>query len=319
MGYAVPGVPLQMWFWLILAGVGLGVPAIVIATAVLLRARAARSALREFGHQPGPAQAHISRVTRCGLAGLGVGALSGVAMLADHRPGDVAILACACGYLGGVLIGEYTGQPPARGPLRVARPLARRPASYVPRWAAAAAALSGVLVLGAPLAFAVAPTVHYPGCPPGWQCVTSGGGPVPGGHTSLPAWPGPVAAAALVAVAAAVAIAGLRRIAARPGPADGSEQAIDEMLRRQAGRAILGAVLGMEMFALATVLALGSNGLAVPNPAAAPAAHLGSQIMEYASLGCAGAGLAAWLALGGWTRRLPRRPAAAVPGVTPGA
>jgi hypothetical protein len=306
----------QIWIWLVLASIGIGVPAIVIGTAVLLRARAARVTLRQSGQLTGPASAHVRRVTRCGLAGLGVGALIAVTLFADHRPGGLGILAFACGYLGGVLVGEYTAQPPARGLVRAARLLARRPADFVPRWAVGAAALSAVVVLASPIAFAAAPAIHYPGCPRGWQCITSAGEPVPGGQTSWPAWPDMAAAAALVAAAVVVGAAGLRRIAARPGPAGDPGQVADDALRRQAGRAILGAVLGLEMFVLATVLILGSNGLMVPNPVTAPGAYLGGQIMVYAGLGCAGAGLVSWLVLSGWTRRPRPRPPA--PGVAQG-
>jgi len=305
-----------MWLWLIVAGIAIGVPVIVITAALLLRARAARATLRESGHLTGPARGHVTRVTRCGLVGLGVGALTALALVADYRrPGVLAVLACACGYLGGVLLGEYTGQPPARGPVRAARLQARRPTDYVPRWAAAAAALSAVLVLAAPIAFAVAPVIHYPGCPPGWHCVSSPGW-VQRDQTAWPAWPGTVTAAAVVAAALVLGAAGLRRIAARPGPAGGSEQ-VDDVLRHQAGRAILGAVLGLEMLVLGYLLLTGSAGLAVPNAATAPGPYLGEQVMSYAGGGCAVVGLAAWLVLSGRIRRSAAPPpdqAAVTPG-----
>lgn len=314
MGYSHGAPPVLIWYWLILAGIAIGVPAIIIVSALLLRARASRSALRATGQRAGPARAQISRVTRCGLAGLGVGALIGVALIAASR-GGLAVLGCAGGYLGGLLVGEYTGQPPARPPVRYARLLARRPAEYLPRWAAAAVLLSTALVVAAPVAFAVAPTVSYGN----WHPSPGTGFTLPGGHTSWPpVFPGAAAAAALALAVLGIGAAGLRRIAARPGPADDDAMTVDEVLRRQAGRAMIGAVLGIELITLAALLIAGSSGLAVPMAAVAPGAYLGNRIMVIAGLSCAVAGLAAWLVLSGWTRHLRRRgpradPVAAAP------
>lgn len=313
MGYSPGGPP--VWLWLIIVGVGIGIPAGVIIAALLLRARASRSALQATGQPAVTARAHISRVTRCGLTGLGIGALIGLALIADSR-GGLAVLGCAGGYLGGLLVGEYTGQPPAREPVRSARLIARRPADYLPRWAAAAALLSATLVVAAPVAFAVAPTVRYGN----WHPAPGAGFTLPGGQTSWPAvFPGTAAGAVLSLAALVIGAAGLRRVAARPGPADGDAVTIDEVLRRQAGRAMAGAVLGLELIILAALLIAGSSGLAVPVSAIAPGAYLGNRVMVIAGLCCAAAGVAAWLVLGGWTRRLrrsgpPPDPAPVAPG-----
>jgi hypothetical protein len=268
--------------------------------------------LRSAGQAGGAAKAHITRVTWCGLAGLGVGALLGVGLIIDNR-GGLAVLACAGGYLAGLLLGEFAAQPPARGAHRTARLLARRPADYVPRWAVAAAVLAAAMVLAAPIAFALAPSVAYGS----WQPAT--GVILPGGRTSWPpVFPGTVAAAALALAVLGVGAAGLRRVAGRPAAADDAAHGVDETLRRQSGRAILGAVLGIEMLVLAALLIAGSAGLAVPDQAAGPGAYLGNRVMVFTGLGCAACGLAAWLVLSGWIRRPHSRPAAATPGVTPG-
>jgi hypothetical protein len=159
-------------------------------------------------------------------------------------------------------------------------------------------------VIGAPIAFAVAPAVGYGK----WHPFLGANFTLPGGHTSWPpVFPGTAAAAALALAVLGIGAAGLRRIAARPGPADDDAVTVDEVLRRQAGRAMIGAVLGLELIILAALLIAGSSGLAVPMAAVAPGAHLGNRIMVIAGLSCAVAGLAAWLALSGWTRHL-RRP-----------
>jgi hypothetical protein len=319
--HGVPQIP--VWIWLTAAGVFIGIPAGVICLALLLRARASRSAYRLAGTAAGAERAHVRRVTACGLAGLGAGALLGVAMLLDNRAG-LGVLTCAGGYLIGLLLGEYTGQPPVRGTLRTARLLARRPTDYVPRWAVATAVLSAVLVVAAPIAFALAPSVTYGR----WHPAPGVNVTLPGGQTSWPAlFPGTAAAGVLAILVLLVGAAGLRRVAFRPGLAgavaarpdqaadvelqDGPEElagpreAVDDVLRRQAGHAMLGAVLGLELITLAAILIAGSGGLAVPVSAVAPAAYLGNRIMVIAGVGCAFAGPAAWLVLSGWTRRRP--------------
>jgi hypothetical protein len=229
--------------------------------------------------------------------------LIGLALIAANR-GGLAVLACAGGYLAGLLLGEYTGHPPSRGAVRAARLLARRPADYAPRWATAAAVMTAAAVLAAPVVFAFAPAVRYGR----WHPFTGYSLTLPGGQTSWPAvFPGTAAAAVLALAVLGVGVAGLHRVAARPGPADGAEVTVDEVLRRQAGRAIVGAVLGLELITLAALLIAGSSGLAVPVPTVAPAAYLGNRVMVIGGLCCAAAGVAAWLVLSGWTRRL-RRP-----------
>jgi hypothetical protein len=177
----------------------------------------------------------------------------------------------------------------------------------------AAAVLTAAAVLAAPVAFAVAPTVRYAR----WHPFPGASFTLPGGETSWPpVFPGTVAAAALAVVVLGVGAAGLRRVAARPSPEGDATRAAGEMLRRQAARAITGAVLGLELVMLAALLLEGSRGLAVPAADLAPGAYLGSRVMVIAGLCCAVACLAAWLVLSGWTRR--GRSAAPPPVAPPG-
>jgi hypothetical protein len=300
---AIPSIP--VWIWLILAVIFIGVPAVIIGVAVLLRARASRSAIRHADGPPPAARTQARRARWYGLGGLGAGALLGVVLILDQR-GGLAPLACSGGYLIGLLMGEYGALPPARGQLRAATLRARRPADYSPHWAVAAVLLAAVLTLAAPVAFAAAPSISYGRGQP----FPGAGFSLPGGRTAWPGWPGTTGAAVFVVIVVLLGAAGLRRVAARPRLA-GTElepagEGLDEVLRRQSGRAITGAVLGLELLVLAAILISGSAGLAVPVPAVSAAAYLGNRLMVDGGLCCAAGAAASWLVLSGWIRRKHR-------------
>jgi hypothetical protein len=300
---AIPGIPI--WIWLILAGVFVGIPVVVIGIAVLLRARASRSAIRQASGSPPAARGQAHRARGYGLAGLGTGLLLGVALVLDQR-GALAPLACAGGYLIGLLLAEYAAQPPAGGQVRAATLRPRRPSDYSPRWAATAVLVAALLTVAAPVAFAAAPTISYGR----WQPFPDAGFSLPAGRTAWPGWPVTAVAAAFAVVVVLLGVAGLRRVAARPrltsAEQDVPGQGLDEVPRLQSGRAITGAVLGLELLVLATILVAGSNGLAVPVPAVSAAAYLGSRLMVYGGLGCAVGAAASWVVLSGWIRRMHR-------------
>lgn len=309
---AIPAIPI--WIWLVVAVFFVGVPAVIIGVAVLLRARASRAAMRYGDGPPPAARIQAQRARWYGLAGLGTGVLVGVALVLDQR-GGLAPLACAGGYLSGLLIGEYVTQPPARGPVRAATLRARRPADYAPHWAVAAVLLAALLTVAAPVAFTVAPSITYGR----WQPFPDAGFWLPGGRTAWPGWPLTTAAAAFAVVVVLLGAAGLRRVAARPRLAgteqDPGEQDLDELLRRQSGRAITGAVLALELLVLAAILISGSDGLAVPVPAVSAAAYLGSRLMTDGGFCCVAGAAGSWLVLSGWIRRTRRsRPGEGDPG-----
>ncbi len=300
---AIP--PIPIWIWLIFAGLFVGIPLVIIGIAVLLRARASRSAIGAAEEPPQAARMQARRARWYGLAGLGIGVILGVALVVDQR-GGLAPLACAGGYLIGLLIGEYAGQPPAGGQIRAATLRPRRAADYSPHWAATAVLLAALFTVAAPVAFAAAPSVSYGH----WQPVPHAGFSLPGGRTEWPGWPLTTAAAALAVGVMLLGVAGLRRVAARPrlisAEQDPAGQGLDELLRRQSGRAITGAVLGLELLVLAAILVTGSSGLAVPVSAISPAAYLGNRLMIYGGLGCAACAAGSWLVLSGWIRRTHR-------------
>jgi len=311
----VQGIPaIPIWIWLIIAGVFVGVPVVIIGIAVLLRGRASRSAFRQADRPPTAARAQARQARWHGLAGLGAGLLLGVALVLDQR-GGLAPVACAGGYLIGLLIGEYAAQPPAGGQVRAATLRPRRPSDYSPHWAATAVLLAALLTVAAPVAFATAPTISYGR----WQPFPGAGFSLPGARTAWPGWPVTTVAAGFAVVVVVLGVAGLRRVAARPRltstEQDAAGQSLDELLRRQSGRAITGAVLGFELLVLAGILVYGSSGLAVPGPAISAAAYLGNRLMIYGGLGCAAAAAASWLVLSGWIRRRHQsRPAEGQPG-----
>jgi hypothetical protein len=296
----IPAIPI--WIWLLLAGVFVGVPVVIIGIAVLLRARASRSAFRQADGPPTAARTQARRAGWFGLTGLGTGLLLGVALVLDQR-GDLAPLACAAGYLIGLLIGEYAAQPAAGGQVRAATLRPRRPSDYSPHWAATAVVLAALLTIAAPVVFATAPTLSYGR----WQPFPGASFSLPGARTAWPGWPITTVAAGFAVVVLVLGIAGLRRVAARPRltstEQDAAGEGFDELLRRQSGRAITGAVLGLELLVLAAILLYGSSGLAVPIPAVSAAAYLGNRLMIYAGLGCAAGAAASWLVLSGWIRR----------------
>lgn len=307
----IPAIPI--WIWLILAGVFVGIPAVIIGIAVLLRARASRSALRQADGPPAAARTQARRARGYGLTGLGAGLLLGVALVLDQR-GGLAPLACAGGYLIGLLVGEYAAQAPAGGQVRAATLHPRRPSDYSPHWAATAVVLAALLTVAAPVVFATAPTISYGR----WQPFPGAGFWLPGARTAWPGWPVTTVAAAFAVLVVLLGVAGLRRVAARPrltsAEQDSAGQGLDEMLRRQSGRAITGAVLGLELLVLAAILIYGSSGLAVPDPSISAAAYLGNRLMIYGGLGCAAGAAASWIILSGWIRRAHRsRPAEGQP------
>jgi hypothetical protein len=310
------GPAFPLWIWIFLTAIFVGVPVLVIGIAVLLRARASGSVLRRAGGPGQAARSHATRIIRYGLAGLGVGALLGLALILTQRA-DQAPLACAGGYLTGLLLGEFAAQPPVRGQVREATLRPRRAGDYTPRWAAAAIAVAVGLTVAAAIAFGLAPVISYGA----WHPFAGLRFTLPGGSTSWPTWPGTSALVLVDILVLLVGIAGLRRVAARPQLTDGSDPALDDLLRRQSGRAITGAVLGLELIALAGLLIAGSQGLAVPVSSVSAAAYEGHRIMILGGECSAVGGVVCWLVLSGWTRRKLRgdgQPAGGQPGTGPG-
>jgi hypothetical protein len=291
-GIAGPGG--LIWLQLVIVGVVIGVPVLAAGGAMMFRLRSARMAARSPAPGAGQRERYFSQVRRCSRAGLLVGALAGLACVAAGRP-VLAVFCCALGYLLGLLTGEVAAAAPDRDAVRTASLTVRRPAGYAPRWARYAALFSGVVMIAAPVVFSVTPGIRYRSSQP------VPGVMLPGGTTS---WPSLVTSAGGAALAATVLVLGgltLRRVATRAVAAELEDPGADELLRRQAGRAVAGAVLATELLLLGAMLIAGSEGLAVP--ATASAAYLASRALIWAGLACIAGGIGSWLALSGRVRK----------------
>jgi hypothetical protein len=275
------------WVQLIILAIVIGVPVLLIGGGLLLRLRAGQAAAQSAA--PGAAQRarYLSQVRRCGLTGLLAGVLTGLVFISAGAAPVLAVLTCALGYLVGLLAGELVASPPERDPQRAASLLARRPADYAPRWATGLALASALLVVAAPIVFALVPPVRYPG--------------------GTATWPSPAISAAGAALAVTVLVLGrlaLYRVATRPRATERQDPRVDEALRRQAGRAVAGAVLAAEFLLLGAALIASSDG---PRRAATgSAAYTASTVLIWAGLACLAGGLASWLALSGWASRSRR-------------
>ncbi len=263
---AHPGIVIP-WsaFWALAAYalVIVGLPLVIVGTVVALSTR--RRALRVGAGR---------------IGGLLIGTLAGVlAAWTGHAllsPPLVGI-----GYLGGVLLVELGSGPRPSGPLRTASLQARSARQYLPGWVVPAALAAGLLVLLAPVAFAVLPQ------PPG----------------AFP-WPSPAVSVPLALIAAFALIAGgllLARVAALPRRAGSAGSGSDDQARANSARAVAGAVLGIQLLCLGAVSIAASAGLGIPD-ASSGVAYLASRILVWLGLGLVAGGLATWAALSWWRR-----------------
>jgi hypothetical protein len=287
MKYSSTGLPGLVFFWvqLELALIWVGVPALVISGSVWWATRRTRAGGT-------PALARRVRVGR--LSGIAIGAAVGVVAVWSHRfwLGPTAV---GAGYLLGVLAGELISAPQPAGPVRVASLQARGARQYLPRGAVPVALGAGILAMAAPVVLAVLPRVTYgPWSPDPYDAQII----LPGGRLS---WPSPALSVPLAVIAGLALLAGgvlTRRVAALPQPVTGGQPGLQERARRNTGRAIAGAVLGIEFLAVGSLASLAASGLDVPGSAGY--AYLGSRILDWSGLGTALAGLLVWSLLGWW-------------------
>jgi hypothetical protein len=276
------------WINLQVALIWVGVPALVVGASVWWATRRARTG----------GTAALARRARIGrLAGIAVGAAVGFVAVWEYQVW-LAPTAIGAGYLLGVLAGELVSTSRPAGPLRVASLQARGARQYLPRGSVPGALGAGVLAMVAPVVLALLPPVRYgPWRPDPYDSRIV----VRGGTTS---WPSPALSVPLAVIAGLALLAGgvlMRRVAALPQPVGAGEPGAQERARRNAGRAIAGAVLGIELLAVGSLAILASDGLAVP-PGSAGHAYLGSRILDWVGLVTALAGLVVWCLLGWWRR-----------------
>jgi hypothetical protein len=164
---------------------------------------------------------------------------------------------------------------------------------------------AGVLAVAVPIVLAVLPTVRYgpfhPDALDAPQIIVRGG---------ALQWPAAacVLPAALAVLALVVGGVALRRVVLLPPVAAGQPGA-DEHARRNSARAVIAAVLAIELFALAAQATLASNGVAVPQPAAGGRLYLISRILVWCGFTLPVAGVLVWCVLGWWKRLVIEPPA----------
>jgi hypothetical protein len=296
---------------LFLAVIVTGIPTLCIVAAVLWRSRASRrpsshdagqgtraSRLgddRRDGRRSWPVPASYRRRSRTArLTGAGFGALAGIALVLSFRV-IMAPVACLGGYLLGVLVGELWGWAPPGGAVREAFLRERRARDFAPGWAALLAVAAAVPVLAAPAILAIVPRISYgPWRPDPYERNMV----LPGGQLSWPSAAATVPLAVVAITALALAVLSLRRVAAAPPLAGAGHPDSDRWWRCSAGRALLGAVVGIEALCLAAVLIEAGDGMTVPS-GQGPGLHLGVRVLDWSGLAIAVGGLLVWLVLDG--------------------
>jgi hypothetical protein len=272
----------------------IGVPVLLVDAAVWWSTRRARLDM--------PAGL-VRRARSARLAGLAAGLILGVVAFQLGQellaPASVAV-----GYLFGLLMAELLWVPAPTGPLRVAAIQTRHVRGYLPRWSVPVALSAGVLALAAPIVFAVLPAVRYgpwqPDARYAPQIVLPG---------AVLQWPAAacIPPAALAVLALVVGGIALRRVVLLP-PVAVEWPGLDERARRNSARAVLAAVLAIELFALAAQAILASWGVQVPGPAGG-LLNLPSRILFWCGISLAIAAVLVWCVMGWWKRLVVEPPA----------
>jgi hypothetical protein len=168
---------------------------------------------------------------------------------------------------------------------------------------------AGVLAIAAPIVLTVLPTVRYgpwhPDALDAPQIILRGG---------TLQWPAVacVPPAALAVLALVVGGIALRRVVLLP-PVAVEQPGVDECARRNSARAVIAAVLAIELFALGAQATLASNGVAVPGPVGGRP-YLISRILVWCGLSLPIAAVLVWCVLGWWKRLVVEPPATAPAG-----
>lgn len=290
----LPGATFLFWVQAILVLLYVGVPVLSVGTTVWWAARRARL----------DAPAGLVRRARAArLAGLAAGLLLGV-LATRLGQLQLAPATVAVGYLFGLLAAELLVVPQPAGPLRVAALETRYVRRYIPRWSVPVLLFAGVLAIAVPITLAVLPTVRYgpwhPNALDAPQII------LPGGALQWPA-AACVPPAALAVLALVVGGIALRRVVLLP-PVAADQPGVDEHARRNSARAVIAAVLAIELFVLAAQAILASNGVAVPGPVGGRP-YLISRILVWCGFSLPIAGVLVWCVMGWWKRLVVEPPA----------
>jgi hypothetical protein len=297
----LPGLPFWLQALLVLFWIGIPVviPVLLVGATVWWATRRARLDMPV---------GLVRRARLARLAGLAAGLILGV-LAVQLGQELLAPASVAVGYLFGLLTAELLWVPAPTGPLRVAAIQTRHVRGYLPRWSVPVVLSAGVLALAAPVVLAVLPTLRYgpwrPDALDAPQII------LPGGVLQWPA-AACVPPAALTVLALVVGGIALRRVVLLP-PVAAERPGLDEGARRNSARAVLAAVLAIELFALAAQAILASWGVQVPGPVGGPA-YLISRILFWCGIGLAVAAVLVWCVLGWWKRLIAEPPGATAAG-----
>jgi hypothetical protein len=300
-GAGLPGLPFWLQALRVLFDIGIPVliPVLLVGATVWWATRPAR-----LDSPAGP----VRRARLARLAGLAAGLILGI--LAIHLGQELlAPASVAIGYLLGLLTAELLWVPAPTGPLRVAAIQTRRVRGYIPRWSVPVVLSAGVLAIAAPIVLALLPAFRYgpwhPDALDAPQIILPG---------AVLQWPAAacVPPAALTVLGLVVGGIALRRVVLLP-PVAAERPGLDEGARRNSARAVIAAVLAIELFALAAQAILASWGVQVPGPVGGPA-FLISRMLYWCGIGLAVAAVLVWCVLGWWKRLVAEPPAAAPAG-----
>ena len=295
----LPGATFIFWVRATLVLLYVGVPVLIVGTTVWWAARRARLDV--------PAGL-VRRARAARLAGLAAGLLLGV-LATRLGQLQLAPATVAVGYLFGLLAAELLVVPQPAGPLRVAALETRYVRRYIPRWSVPVLLSAGGLAVAVPVVLAVLPAVRYGPWHP--DVLDAPQITLPGGAQQWPAV-ACVPAAALAVLALAVGGIALRRVVLLP-PVAAEQPGMDDRARRNSARAVIAAVLAIELFVLAAQATLASNGVAVPGPVGGRP-YLISRILVWCGFGLPIAGVMVWCVLGWWKRLVVEPPVAAPAG-----
>jgi hypothetical protein len=264
--------PQLLWAILLLACVFVGLPVAGVGFSVWISTR--RGGL-------GSSEAAARRARNGRLGGLATGAIAGLLALYLGN-GTLAPVLVAAGFLAGVLATELQPTQRPSGSVRVASLQARDAWRYLPRWVVPGTIATGTLAILAPVWFALSP----------WDQAGSRGALV---WLSIP-----------LAIAAGLALVGwvmlIGRVTDLPqaaGPDADQDSATRD--RKNAARAIAGAVLGIELVVLGAQ-AISASG-ALPDTGGL---YLSSRVLVWVGLGLALAGLVLWSAMSRWRAQATR-------------
>lgn len=276
-------------FILVLLGsisVIVGIPVVLVGLSVWISTR--RASKRDATDSVSSAAVRRARTGRIGglIAGAVIGVLTYLATAGILVPAFVAV-----GYLLGMLVFELRPSSQPAGPIRVASLQARNSWQYLPKWALRTTVVVASLALLGSAVCVIVPPPSYLGRGQMLELIL------------------PFAIMSAAAIAAWFPL--MSKVARLPQPVnEGSGSGRVTTSRANAARAVTGAVLGIELLSLASVI---TASRALINPVGDGTAYIAfGSVLAGLGIGLAIAGLVIWSILSRW-RSAPVEPADPAP------